>query len=213
MSSQSSRSSQLRDQVERLVSEATDDIVPIVQLGHPALRQNAEPYDGQLPDDLLSEFLRVMRHTMHHAPGVGLAAPQVGISLQIAVLEDQYALDPAIAADREREPLEYLEIFNPSYSPAGDRTASFFEGCLSFTGFQAVVTRPADIETSFSDASGTKIQRSFSGWQARIFQHETDHLAGTVYIDRAETRSLIGQGELSRYPGLHVDAARKVLGF
>ncbi|MGP5669447.1 peptide deformylase, partial [Glutamicibacter arilaitensis] len=80
-------------------------------------------------------------------------------------------------------------------------------------GFQGVVTRPADISATYKDRDGQEITRSFSGWQARIVQHEADHLSGTVYIDKAETRSLIDETELWRHEGMDVATAQKVLNF
>ena len=204
---------ELTELVTSILEAATEDIVPIVQLGHPVLRTQAQPYAGQLPDELLERLLKVMRETMYDAPGVGLAAPQIGIPLKIAVLEDLYQIPEDMALERERQPLEYLEIFNPSYEAVGTRTAQFYEGCLSFDGFQGVVTRPADISVRYEDRSGQEISAQFSGWQARIFQHETDHLFGTVYIDKAETRSLISETELWRHDGLSVASAKKALEF
>lgn len=200
--------------VRDVLSSADENLVlPIVQLGHPVLRQQAVAYENQLPTDLLEELLEAMRQTMYDAPGVGLAAPQVGIPLQIAVLEDLYPIPEEAATMREREPLEYFEIFNPVYVSSSDREAVFYEGCLSFDGFQGVVTRPADISATYKDRDGQEITRSFSGWQARIVQHETDHLSGTVYIDKAETRSLINETELWRHEGMDVATAQKVLNF
>lgn len=200
--------------VRAVLDTANDDLVlPIVQLGHPVLREQAVAYDHQLPQELLEELLDAMRQTMYDAPGVGLAAPQVGIPLQIAVLEDLYPIPEEIAAQREREPLEYFEIFNPEYTAATDREAVFYEGCLSFDGIQGVVTRPADIAATYEDRDGQKISRKFSGWRARIFQHETDHLSGTVYIDKAVTRSLISESELWRHESIDVATAQKVLKF
>ncbi|WP_334123629.1 peptide deformylase [Glutamicibacter sp.] len=205
---------QLIELVTSVLETADDNLVlPIVQLGHPVLRQQAIPYTGQLMQPLLEELLDAMRQTMYDAPGVGLAAPQVGIPLQIAVLEDLYPIPESIASEREREPLEYFEIFNPTYTAASERTAEFYEGCLSFEGFQGVVSRPADITATYNDRDGESHTQSFSGWQARIVQHETDHLSGTVYIDKAKTRSLINETELWRHESLDVATAKKVLNF
>ncbi|PRB72478.1 peptide deformylase [Arthrobacter sp. MYb213] len=206
-------SEDLTDLVVTILAQAENQVVPIVQLGHPVLRQQAQRYTDQLPKELLEELLDVMRATMYAAPGVGLAAPQIGIPLQIAVLEDLYPTEPEVAQLRERAPLEYLEIFNPTYRSVSERQATFYEGCLSFDNFLAVVNRPADIVADFEDHEGNKLSLEFSGWQARIIQHETDHLAGTVYIDKAITRSLIGQDELYRYPGLEIAQAREDLNF
>lgn len=199
--------------VENVLDQAVDDVVPIVQLGHPALRQRALTYNGQLSPELLDRLFTVMRATMYAAPGVGLAAVQIGIPLALAVLEDQYELTEEAATVREREPLEYLEFINPRYTAQGSAQAAFYEGCLSFAGFQGVVSRAVTVKAAYQNREGEKIQRDFRGWQARIVQHEIDHLAGCVYIDKAETRSLISQREAERYPGFDVDQARTLLGF
>ncbi|WAP53366.1 peptide deformylase [Arthrobacter sp. ATA002] len=187
---------------------------PIVQLGHPALRQPALPYDGQLNPAELSAFIALMRRVMHAAPGVGLAAPQLGIPLQVAVLEDQFDADPEISDMRERHPLPFFTAINPVCTPLGTGTAEFFEGCLSFNGYQGVVPRYRSAALKYTDADGAAVERSFEGWQARIVQHETDHLHGTVYVDKVLTRSLCSNTEyLRRWASPSVDEARRTLGF
>ncbi|AIY00248.1 peptide deformylase [Arthrobacter sp. PAMC 25486] len=171
----------------------------IVQAGHPVLRSRALPFTGQLAPDELARLIEIMTETMRAAPGVGLAAPQIGIPLQLAVLEDQYESTAENAAARDREPLELFTIINPSYQPVGDALASHYEGCLSMSGWQAVVDRPASVELKYDDEHGTAHTATFSGWQARIVQHETDHLFGTLYIDKAHTRSLAGNAEYSTF--------------
>lgn len=204
---------ELVELVVEVLAQAKEQVVPIVQLGHPVLRAQALAYENQLPEELLTELLDVMRATMYAAPGVGLAAPQIGIPLQIAVLEDLYPISIESATEREREPLEYFEIFNPTYQASSERRAVFYEGCLSFNGFQAAVDRPADITATYKDRDGQLMTRDFAGWQARIVQHETDHLSGTVYIDKAVTRSLISDSEIHRYPGLDLSVAKEELNF
>lgn len=205
-------STQIRDAVRRLLD--ADGLPPIVQAGHPVLRQLAAPYDGQLDDVELAALVDRMREVMHDAPGVGLAAPQLGIPLQLAVLEDQYDLDPVSAAVRRREHLEFLAIVNPQYLPLGSETASFYEGCLSVNGYQAVVTRHRNVELRYLTPAGVRVEEWFSGWQARIVQHETDHLHGTLYLDRAEIRSLSSNAEHSaRWAAPDIDDARRNLGF
>ncbi|OFI37987.1 peptide deformylase [Arthrobacter sp. SW1] len=191
-----------------------DALPPIVQAGHPVLRQYAAPYDGQLDDATLLRLIDLMRRTMHEAPGVGLAAPQIGIPLQLAVLEDRFDVDPAAAATRERVPLDFLAILNPAYSALGPDTASFYEGCLSVRGYQAVVTRHRAVALEYLEPDGTPARAEFSGWQARIVQHETDHLHGALYLDRAETRSLAGNEEyMARWAQPGIDRAAAALGF
>lgn len=151
---------------------------------------------------------------MHEAPGVGLAAPQLGIPLQLAVLEDQFDVDPEAAALRNRIPLDFLAIVNPSYSPVGAHTAAFFEGCLSLNGLQAVVVRHDRVVLKFETPAGTAVERDFQGWQARIVQHETDHLHGTLYVDRAELRSLSSNSEYAaRWAEPGIGKARAALDF
>ncbi|EMY35594.1 peptide deformylase [Arthrobacter crystallopoietes BAB-32] len=183
-------------------------------MGHPVLRRAAVPYDGQIDDAVLHALLVLMRHVMHAAPGVGLAAPQLAIPLRIAVLEDRYEVAADVAQTRERLPLDLLAVINPNYRPIGGETAAFYEGCLSFTGYQAVVERPRQIELSYHCADGTPVVRRLSGWQARIAQHETDHLDGTIYIDKALTRSLCSNEEYSRrWAQPDIEEARSGLGF
>lgn len=204
--------SRIRETVLQLLE--LEELPPIVQAGHPVLRQQAAPYDGQLDDAQLQLLIGRMRDVMHEAPGVGLAAPQLGIPLQLAVLEDQFEIDPAAAALRGREPLEFFAILNPRYVALGTESASFFEGCLSVTGLQAVVTRHRDVRLEYLRPDGHGNAAEFTGWQARIVQHETDHLHGALYLDRAELRSLSNNAEYSANwatPG--IEAARNALGF
>lgn len=203
---------QIQETVERILSAGT--LPPIVQAGHPALRQRAAAYDGQLPGDQLDRLITLMRQVMHEAPGVGLAAPQLGIPLQLAVLEDHYDVDPEAAAVRNREPLDFLAILNPRYTPVGTGRAAFYEGCLSLNGLQAVVARPDTVLLDFETPDGAARQRRFAGWQARIVQHETDHLHGILYVDRAQLRSLSSNAEYAAHwaePG--IGRAQAGLGF
>lgn len=164
--------------------------LPIVQAGDPVLRRRAVPFDGQLDDDLLAALIDAMRDTMRAAPGVGLAAPQVGVPLRLAVLEDPAQAAEPVRIARAREPVPLRVLVNPAYTPATDEPAAFYEGCLSVSGWQAVVARPAAVHLTGFDERGVELDEIVRGWPARIVQHETDHLDGTLYLDRAETRSL-----------------------
>ncbi len=132
---------------------------PIVQAGHPVLRRPALPYEGQLDDVVLGELLALMRRTMHAAPGVGLAAPQIGIPLAIAVLEDPGAQDADVRDLRERPPLPYRVLVNPRYAAVGDERAAFYEGCLSVRGWQAVVARHRTVHLTGQDETGSRARR------------------------------------------------------
>ena len=186
----------------------------IIQAGHPVLRQLAAPFTGQLSGAELGQLIDLMRSVMHKAPGVGLAAPQLGIPLQLAVLEDQFVVDAEVAAARGREPLPFFAMLNPSYEPLGGSTVAFYEGCLSLSGLQAAVSRPEAVRLDFTAPDGSAQQRDFSGWQARIVQHETDHVHGILYLDRAELRSISNNAEYSaRWAQPDISLARKELGF
>jgi peptide deformylase len=203
---------ELRDAVADLLDVAfahpeRPGVLPVVQAGDPVLRMPAAPYTGQLGDQL-GRLVEAMRRTMHAAPGVGLAAPQVGIGLAIAVCEDHgLPGDP-----RERDDLAFRVLVNPRYEPlpAADdapATVAFFEGCLSVTGWQAVVARPRRVRLTGQDETGEAIDDVLAGWSARIVQHETDHLAGRLYLDVAETRSLTSNDNLARFWGQSPDPA------
>lgn len=203
---------QIRARVQEIL--AAGSLPSIVQAGHPVLRQHAAAFDGQISSGELEQLIALMRRVMHEAPGVGLAAPQLGIPLQVAVLEDQYDVDPEAAAVRHRSPLDFLTIVNPRYTAVGGESAAFFEGCLSLSGLQAVVVRHERVLLEFQTSEGLGIQREFQGWQARIVQHETDHLHGILYVDRAELRSLSCNAEYAANwaePG--ITKARATLGF
>ena len=204
----------LTHRVESMLAEAgKEELLPIVQMGEPVLRQQAQPYKGQLAAKTLNRLLKAMRTTMLEAPGVGLAAPQVGLGLAIAVIEDHVRDDED--DPRQIDELPFRVIINPSYEPIGQETAAFYEGCLSLDGFQAVRRRWLDITASWEDRSGRKHRHRMHGWPARIFQHETDHLSGEVYIDKAEIRSLSSDDNLSEYwayDPVPTEAARE-LGF
>jgi peptide deformylase len=202
----------IRETVQEILAAGT--LPPIVQAGHPVLRQQAARLDGQLDSSELAALIALMREVMHDAPGVGLAAPQLGIPLQLAVLEDQYDVDAETSAVRARSPLDFFAVINPSYRAVGNGAAAFYEGCLSLQGLQAVVSRPESVRLDFTDPAGIARQQEFSGWQARIVQHETDHLQGILYIDRAELRSLSNNAEYAaRWAHPDIGLARQELGF
>ncbi|MFJ6726157.1 peptide deformylase [Streptomyces sp. NPDC091281] len=178
----------LAERIEELL--APGGPLPIVAAGDPVLRAGTPRYDGDLDPALLARFVTALRVTMHAAPGVGLAAPQVGVALRIAVIEDPAPVPEEVRVARGRVPQPYRVLVNPSYTPVGTGRAAFFEGCLSVPGWQAVVARSARVRLTGEDEHGRALDEEFAGWPARIVQHETDHLDGLLYLDRAEPRSL-----------------------
>ncbi|MEU3513378.1 peptide deformylase [Streptomyces longwoodensis] len=202
----------LAERVEELLSTAGP--LPIVAAGDPVLRAGTVRYDGQLGPALLARFVEALRVTMRAAPGVGLAAPQVGVELRIAVVEDPAPVPEEVRVARGRVPLPFRVLVNPSYEPVGTARAAFFEGCLSVPGWQAVVARPAEVRLTGADEHGRPLDELVTGWPARIVQHETDHLDGTLYLDRAETRSLSSQDAVvERWSQPTPEHAARELGF
>lgn len=166
----------------------------IVQTGDPVLRQVARPLGAdEIASGEIQQLIELMRETMHDAPGVGLAAPQIGLPLQLAVIEDVAENDGA-----ERSPVPFHVIINPRLT-LGPEAVEFFEGCLSVDGFQAVVSRARTVTVEALDHRGTPIKIEARGWYARILQHEIDHLHGTLYIDRMRSRTFSTARNAARY--------------
>jgi len=166
----------------------------IVQAGNPVLRQLARALTpSEIASKKIKNLIGSMRETMHEAPGVGLAAPQIGLSLQLAVIEDRAEYHKDISAEqlreRERRPVPFHAIINPRITERSDDVAEFFEGCLSLPGFSALVPRARTVRVEFLNERGLKETLEASGWYARILQHEIDHLRGTLYIDRMDSRT------------------------
>ncbi|MFB7595310.1 peptide deformylase [Streptomyces sp. NPDC056160] len=202
----------LAERVEELLSAGGP--LPVVAAGDPVLRRAAEPFDGQLDPALLARFVAALRVTMRAAPGVGLAAPQVGVALRIAVVEDPAPVPEEVRLARGRVPLPYRVLVNPSYEAVGTERAAFFEGCLSVPGWQAVVARHTTVRLRARDEEGRAVDEVFTGWPARIVQHETDHLDGALYLDRAELRSLASNEAMAaRWAQPTPEEAARALGF
>lgn len=180
-------------------AEGGGGIVPIVEAGDPILRTPTRPFDGQVDDAELARLAEVMRTTMCAVPGVGLAGPQVGIGLSMFVAEDPGSRDPEVAEVRQRNPMPLRVVLNAEYERVGSADVAFFEGCLSIPGYQAVVARPREIELRGIDLTGAPIAEVVSGWSARIVAHEADHLAGVLFLDKAEMRSLSTNGSVAEF--------------
>jgi peptide deformylase len=167
-----------------------------VQVGEPVLRQKARALrPNEIRSREVRELIAHMKETMHAAPGVGLAAPQIGRNLQLAVIEDlpDYTKDwtPEQRAAREREAIPFHVIINPKLTLLGDERIEFFEGCLSLTNLMAMVPRARKVRVECLDEKGQPQVIEASGWHARILQHEIDHLHGTVFVDRMYPRTLM----------------------
>jgi peptide deformylase len=176
----------------------------IVQAGDPVLRKQSRPLTNEeIGSPSIQRLIELMRDTMREAPGVGLAAPQIGESIQLAVIEDRAeyieGLSPEELAERQRSAIPFHVIINPKLSFLDNSTAEFFEGCLSVEGYGAIVDRALNVRVECLNERGEPVTINAHGWYARILQHEIDHLNGTLYVDRMKTRTLSTAENMSRY--------------
>jgi peptide deformylase len=176
----------------------------IVEVGNPVLRRIARALSQkEIHASEIQKLITQMRESMHSAPGVGLAAPQVGHSIQLAVIEDreQYHKDiaPEQLAAKERRPVPFHVLINPKVVWQSEETRAFFEGCLSLPGYTAIVRRVRAVKVECLDEKGNSRSIEATGWYARILQHEIDHLQGRLYIDRMETRSFSSLDNFSEF--------------
>jgi peptide deformylase len=191
----------------------------IVQVGDPVLRQTARPLTPhEIKSAEIQRLIADMRETMHDAPGVGLAAPQVGLAIQLAVIEDREEnlrdASPDVLAERERRPVPFHTIINPKIVFAPDPTVTFFEGCLSLPGFTALVARTRTVRVECLDEKGKPRVIDAAGWYARILQHEIDHLSGCIYIDRMRSRTFGTLENFNRHwKGKTIDVVKAALEF
>lgn len=180
----------------------------IAQLGEPVLRQKARPLELQeLGTPRIQALIQDLIETMHDADGAGLAAPQVYESVQLAVIEVRQ--NPRYPT-AETIPLTIL--VNPRLTPIleqsspealADRDAiTVYEGCLSVTGLRGRVRRPRKVRVQAFDAQGRALDFVWEGFRAAVVQHETDHLNGVLFIDRADPRTLTFLREYERYVSL-----------
>ncbi|MEM7350978.1 MAG: peptide deformylase [Acidobacteriota bacterium] len=171
---------------------------PIVRLGHPALRTPAEPVDVErLADPEIQNLIDDLFETMLDAGGVGLAAPQVGISLQIFVY---LVVDPDRAPISEDDELELEALINPTLAPSAGELVYDWEGCLSIPDLRGLVPRHPGVRIHALDREGETLDYRAEGYEARIVQHEYDHLNGVIFLDRMrDLRSLAFGAEWEKY--------------
>lgn len=153
----------------------------ILQLGHPLLRQQAQPVD----DILAPTFQQQAKHLLNFVldkGGMGIAAPQVGISQQFFILSShpnsRYPYAPEVPP---------FFVINPQLLAHSDTCNKDWEGCLSLPGIRGLVPRFDSIEVRYQSLEGNTVEKTYEGFLARVFQHEHDHLNGTVFLDRVES--------------------------
>jgi peptide deformylase len=192
----------------------------IAQMGEPVLRRKADSVD---PKEIASPFIQTliddMIETMHDADGAGLAAPQVYESLQLCVIEvDQNPRYPQF------ESIPLTVLVNPVVTPlvgsvAGELSAEdsfqMYEGCLSVPGMRGQVARPRKVRVQALDREGKALDFVWESFRAVVVQHETDHLLGTLYVDRADPKTLTFLREYERFvpPAARIrDQGKAVIG-
>lgn len=177
-------------------------ILKVSRLGHPVLRRVAEPVPAaEISRPETQRFIDDMVETMREYEGVGLAAPQVHVSRQIAVIQVQ-----SHPRYRDMPPIPLTVIVNPLLTPVGEETAADWEGCLSIPDFRGMTPRYATVRLEAQGRHGERIELVAKDFFARVLQHETDHLNGRVYLDRMEDLTTLSYlHEWARHGG-HPDA-------
>ena len=157
----------------------------IVTLPEPVLRRKAKPITKF--DKELQNLIDDMIETMRDAPGVGLAAPQVGVSERLAVIEYAEDEDDDEIEDAEKpaKPKQLFVIINPEIVKASEEKVNGIEGCLSIPGLLGEVERYEALQVKALNRYGKPVKLKVDGWMARIFQHEIDHLNGVLFTDLA----------------------------
>lgn len=171
-------------------------ILKVARLGHPVIRTPAKPVPKEtIASPAMQRFLDDMIETMHEYDGVGLAAPQVHVSSQVAVIE--------VTANRRypgEGPIPLTVLINPKILSASKKTPADWEGCLSVIDFRGQVPRADALEVEAYNRKGEKVKFSAHGFFARVIQHECDHLAGKVFLDRMPDLSTLSHlQEFVRY--------------
>ncbi len=167
-------------------------ILPITQYGNSVLRVKCAPVEQV--DDTTKELVANMLETMHDANGIGLAAPQVGLNIQLVVIDipedEEEGEEPEMATvNGELKPIRDimpLVFINPTLEPYGKQYL-FTEGCLSVRNIRANVARPEFVKASLPQLDGSVLEIDCGGLLARCLQHECDHLNGFLFVDRVSS--------------------------
>ena len=165
----------------------------IIRYGHPLLREKS--HDIRKLDSRTRDLIRAMAETMYAAPGVGLAAPQVGVLERLFVVDVDYDRNDRDAADGKN----LLVFINPEIIEESQEDEPYTEGCLSVPGIDAEVYRPSRIVIAARDENFEPFEAEVDGLLARVVQHENDHLNGILFVDKVPLlkRSVLG-GQLGR---------------
>jgi peptide deformylase len=165
-------------------------ILTVVKYGHPMLRQKGAPIEKITPE--IKRLIAGMFETMHANHGVGLAAQQVGLALQLTVIDVREAKERPSTLELDGQPADVekfmpLVLINPEIKPSGD-SVSAGEGCLSFPEIYAEILRPESVEVKALNEKLKPVEFRAGGLLSRAVQHEMDHLNGILFIDRMERK-------------------------
>jgi peptide deformylase len=166
----------------------------VLKMGDPRLLEQARPLQ-RFDTPELHALLADMRDTMAHLSGAGLAAPQIGVGLQVVIFG--VARNPRYA---QAEEVPDTVLINPVLTPLSDELEEDWEGCLSVPGLRGMVPRHVRVRYEGCDEKGNRIERSVGGFHARVVQHECDHLLGILYPMRIRDFSKFGYTE-AMFPG------------
>lgn len=171
-------------------------IKPICRMGNPILRKKARAISKDfLLSDHFDQLLQDLKDSMEHYGGIGIAAPQIGIDLQVAIIELQ-----GMNRYGEEINLPLTAFINPVITFLTNETQGFWEGCLSVPGLRGYVERPQKVKVNFMNSRGEQEEIVAEGFLATVLQHELDHLHGILYIDRIkDSRMLAYQEEFEEY--------------
>lgn len=177
------------------MTKTSENEFEILKLGNPILRLTAkELTKEEILSSEIQELIPKMWNVMKKAGGIGLAAPQIGISIQLAVIK----------LDSDSERYDNLEssgefvVFNPKLEVIDEQKQGFWEGCLSVPGLRGYVERPRKLKIKYLNENGHAKEIIVEDFLATVFQHELDHLFGYLYVDRLNsTKDLVFEDELS----------------
>ena len=173
------------------IKDIYDMILPIYTYGQPVLREEAKDIDKDYPE--IKKLAANMFETMYNAEGVGLAAPQVGLSIRMLVIDGN-----ALSENYPECKGFKRTMINPEIFDLSDDTITMEEGCLSFPGIHEKVTRAASIHVRYMDENFEEHEEAVEGFAARIVQHECEHLDGRVFIDNiSPIRRQLNKGKLN----------------
>jgi peptide deformylase len=172
-------------------------IKPVLKMGDPVLLQQAAPVQ-QFDTPELHSLLQDMQDTMTALSGAGIAAPQIGVSLQVVIFG--VGQNPRYP---DAESVPYTVLINPALTALGEDLEEDWEGCLSVPGMRGMVPRLKNLRYQGRDQFGAEIDRTVSGFHARVVQHEVDHLFGVLYPMRIRDLRYFGFSD-TLFPGANL---------